>query len=288
MAKSTYTAKHYRRWRASKRRRASAVRRELIHLLGGQCAKCPKRYIAVLQIDHVDGCTWNQRSLNRNDRQFKYMKEYRSGVRLRILCSGCNKVHLPNGASTHMEPTKPLSENLELALTQEALANVPPVTVIPQDRIQELNIDHPGHIKYASQKDGGKYVGCLLRGFGSTAEVNDFFRENSNLVVIEMWPMADGYDVLYTNQLEREEMELYLELQDAYSKVKENLFRDREVKRREEEAKMDNEEKELKRYVTLGQKCENNHGKLEKMAERIAELEAQLKLIQKNDDAENA
>lgn len=163
-------------------------------------------------------------------------------------------------------------------LSQQALADVPPVTVIPQDRVQELNIDHPGHIKYASQKDGGKYVGCKMEFFAGTGDLNAFFKEQSNLVVIELFPHQGGWHVLYTNQLEREEMEMYLELQDAYVKVKDDLLRKRALARMEEEAELDKQEDELERLSTLGKKCEANHGKLEKMAARIQELEAKVQM----------
>jgi len=149
-------------------------------------------------------------------------------------------------------------------------------TVIPQDAPRELNIDHPGHIKYASQKDGGKYVGCKLEFFAGTGEVNGFFEEQSNLVVIEMWPMNGGWHVLYTNQLEREEMELYLQLQEAYANVKNDLMRKNALAKMEEEKALDVQEAELNRLVAIGKRCEGNHGKLEKMAARIADLEAQL------------
>lgn len=167
-------------------------------------------------------------------------------------------------------------------LSQQALAAVPPVTVIPQDRIQELNIDHPGHIKYASQKDGGKYVGCRLEGFTNVEAVNEFFERNSNLVVIEMFPprSSDGaWTVLYTNQLEREEMEMYLQLQEAYTKVKEDLLRSHALARAKEEEELDKQEAELERLSTLGKKCEANHGKLEKMREERDALLTQHALL---------
>jgi hypothetical protein len=178
------------------------------------------------------------------------------------------------------KPVDPIQLDLAVkeALTQKSLSEVPPVTVIPQDRVQELNIDHPGHIKYASQKDGGKYVGCKLESFRSVKDINEFFEKQSNLVVIEMFPPDSGmlWHVLYTNQLEREEMELYLQLQDAYATVKNNLMREHALKRREEEEALVVEEKEMDRLVALGKKCESNHGKLEKAQQRIAELEQQL------------
>jgi hypothetical protein len=77
--------------------------------------------------------------------------------------------------------------------------------------------------------------------------------------------------------MEREEMELYLQLQDAYARVKDDLMRERALAKQKEEEELVKEEKEMDRLVAIGKKCESNHGKLSKMAEEKAELEAKLR-----------
>lgn len=76
--------------RNSKRVRVNQIRKGLKHLLGARCAICGERRFASLTIDHVDGCTFDHDSLNTYDRWFRYLREYKQGVRLRLLCLSCN------------------------------------------------------------------------------------------------------------------------------------------------------------------------------------------------------
>lgn len=70
--------------------RARARLRGLLLILApdGRCAVCKRK--RPLEVDHVDGCTWSRRSLNRWARVNRYVREFRSGVRLRALCRSCN------------------------------------------------------------------------------------------------------------------------------------------------------------------------------------------------------
>ena len=70
--------------------RARARLRGLLLILApdGRCATCKRK--RPLEVDHVDGCTWSRRSLNRWARVNRYVREFRSGVRLRALCRSCN------------------------------------------------------------------------------------------------------------------------------------------------------------------------------------------------------
>jgi hypothetical protein len=57
----------------------------------GRCAKCRVYYsFDRLEIDHVDGCTWNKRAVNAWRRVARYYREFLSGVRMRVLCRSCN------------------------------------------------------------------------------------------------------------------------------------------------------------------------------------------------------
>ena len=60
----------------------------LLEALGGRCAVCGTR--RRLEFDHVDGCTWVQRREGRENRLRRYLAEFRSGVRLRVLCRSHN------------------------------------------------------------------------------------------------------------------------------------------------------------------------------------------------------
>jgi hypothetical protein len=77
-------------------RRRATLRKEryrfaldmLIQHLGGKCAECGS--VLDPTIDHVDGATWERRALSFMQRVRRYYEEYRAGVRLRVLCHGCN------------------------------------------------------------------------------------------------------------------------------------------------------------------------------------------------------
>lgn len=57
----------------------------------GQCVRC-RRYFSFdrLEIDHIDGATWNQRACNAWVRVARYWREFEAGVLLRALCRSCN------------------------------------------------------------------------------------------------------------------------------------------------------------------------------------------------------
>lgn len=77
------------RWLRDRRDRLAFMRDLLIATLGGVCAWCGSE--AEPQIDHVDGRVGYQpRDLSATARLQRYAAEYRSGVRLRVLCKPCN------------------------------------------------------------------------------------------------------------------------------------------------------------------------------------------------------
>jgi 5-methylcytosine-specific restriction endonuclease McrA len=85
--------------RAQRKRRSARLMQRareqhaaLAALLGGHCVYCGDTGInAPLSIDHVDGITWSHKQYNLWDRVKRYWQEYRTGVRLRVLCVPCNR-----------------------------------------------------------------------------------------------------------------------------------------------------------------------------------------------------
>lgn len=65
----------------------------LLLRLGKACAKCGKQ--RNLAIDHVDGRDWDVTSVSQAGRVRRYLREYRSGVKLRVLCKKCNGGYNP-------------------------------------------------------------------------------------------------------------------------------------------------------------------------------------------------
>lgn len=84
------------KWKASKVSRgeyAQRRRRALVAELAPdcKCAECGETFdLDNLEIDHVDGCTWNKRKLNRWSRVARYWREHKEGIPLRALCKPCN------------------------------------------------------------------------------------------------------------------------------------------------------------------------------------------------------
>lgn len=84
------------KWKASKLTRGQYATRRRIDLVkvlspDGACAKCLETFPHdQLEIDHVDGCTWNKRLVNAWSRVARYWREHAEGIKLRALCRGCN------------------------------------------------------------------------------------------------------------------------------------------------------------------------------------------------------
>lgn len=47
---------------------------------------------AMLQIDHVNGKTWQANRLSQAGRIARYWAEYKAGVPLQVLCETCNEI----------------------------------------------------------------------------------------------------------------------------------------------------------------------------------------------------
>lgn len=73
--------------------RYKALRAWLLFELGGRCAKVEEPGHVCkgpLHIDHVDGRNWEERELSSHLRIKRIIREYREGVRLRLLCAKAN------------------------------------------------------------------------------------------------------------------------------------------------------------------------------------------------------
>lgn len=54
----------------------------------GKCDECKSK--GDLEIDHVDGRSWDPAELSAEQRIAKYEAEYEDGVKMRALCRSCN------------------------------------------------------------------------------------------------------------------------------------------------------------------------------------------------------
>lgn len=82
-----------RRWRAKRRwqqekAQAKKLWDKLIEVLGGKCAECGTR--KNLSINHVDGRSWSVVDCAYVKRVKRYWTEYKSGVKLNVMCGSHN------------------------------------------------------------------------------------------------------------------------------------------------------------------------------------------------------
>lgn len=71
------------------------LRVQLIAVLApdDRCKGCARRMqVHKLEVDHVDGRTWQWHTLNALDRIRRMWHEHRRGIRLRALCRRCNAI----------------------------------------------------------------------------------------------------------------------------------------------------------------------------------------------------
>jgi hypothetical protein len=72
---------------------ALQLRISLLEVLApaSSCGRCGARHdLEDLEVDHVDGCTYDKRELAAWTRAARYWQEHDRGVRLRALCRSCN------------------------------------------------------------------------------------------------------------------------------------------------------------------------------------------------------
>lgn len=64
---------------------------EILH-----CALCCNdEFDCQMHIDHMDGRDWEVREVASHTRTTRYMREFESGIRMRLLCKPCNTKNKP-------------------------------------------------------------------------------------------------------------------------------------------------------------------------------------------------
>lgn len=129
---------------------------------------------------------------------------------------------------------------------------------IPEKR--EMVIKRPGFINWSDGKSN--YPGSLLKGFFNVESLNEFFRQNANLLTVGMWFTKDGIYVLYTNMLEGEELEEFNEYSRAVSIHMAEWRRERAEAKLKSERRQSEAEAEVKRKLQIADQCEKNHAGL--------------------------
>lgn len=86
---------------------ASIVKAVLILVLGGECdnVDCGERSLIALEVHHPNGRGWSAKHENSFYRVFRYCDEFKSGVKLGVLCRSHNAVD--GWARQHGDPEVP-------------------------------------------------------------------------------------------------------------------------------------------------------------------------------------
>jgi hypothetical protein len=92
------------RWERAKKTRGQYAKERRVALLkrlappsaqspeAGLCDSCGERHAYEhLDVDHLDGRSWELRKLSRWGRVARFWREFEAGVRMRALCKSCNR-----------------------------------------------------------------------------------------------------------------------------------------------------------------------------------------------------
>lgn len=188
-----------------------------------------------------------------------------------------------------MEETPPVVEPIEVV-----------ATTLPVRRPYVMN--RPGHIAIASPN--GNFPGCKLlhvtaqvnnwddgidptidakirealgveegEGVNPVAYVNEFFRQQGGLLVVDLHVHPNGaVSVLYTNQLEGEELEEFQEFSHTVSAHMQEWRRKRDEAKAEEEQKKLRAMDDARELIEMGKKAKEHN-----LFAKLRDLEAKLK-----------
>jgi hypothetical protein len=125
----------------------------------------------------------------------------------------------------------------------------------------------PGHVVLAA-KDSN-FSGVLLREFENVAEINEFFRLNAGLILIEWKPRGNhGITCAITNTLDDEEREDFMEASKRLHGMMDQLKAERKARYEAQQKAVDEEYDRMKKLAEKGEHCEANHGALIKKARK--------------------
>lgn len=147
-------------------------------------------------------------------------------------------------------------------------------STLPEKRSFVLN--RPGHINFSDGRASA--VGSKLTRFDNTNQLNAFFRDNANLLVVALWPSNDHIDCLYTNVLDKEEQEEMMEFQREWAVKSEEREKAKAKARRDAEAAKQKAEADVRELVGVGRNCKEHHAKL---IDKMKELEKEVKKLKR-------
>jgi hypothetical protein len=146
------------------------------------------------------------------------------------------------------------------------------VPEVSPENLNQPNVKHeeyPGKINFADVR--GNYPGCAAIEFRDAIEMNSFFADNPNRLVVAVFPTQRRFmggvvefyiTCLYTKILTDEEIAEFNEVQSEARRLIDERKAKREAARKLIEEEKVKQLQEQKRLLDLGRKCEENHGGL--------------------------
>lgn len=141
-------------------------------------------------------------------------------------------------------------------------------SLIPTDRA--LVMEQPGMIAYGP--GGGPYSGCAvklfrndLEGQDAVEQMNAFFTQNGNLLVVSFQPVPNGdIYVVYTKTLVDDELEVVKQRGHIIEEMLNKFRAEKKAAQEAADASVNAKVSEVERLATIGEQCEKNHGSVVK------------------------
>lgn len=143
------------------------------------------------------------------------------------------------------------TQEKNLAATQELRPD------IPKDRPL---LERIGNV--ALDTNGGTFSGCKLMKFDNEANLNDYFKLNANIMLVD-WRLDGNYGCIYamvTNTLDADQLEVIKFRTDVIEAEVQKLKDKRDEERAASQAATDKQVEEKMRLAEIGEHCEKNHG----------------------------
>lgn len=145
------------------------------------------------------------------------------------------------------EETEQQEKNL--AASQELRPNIPKNRPL-LERIGNVALD----------TNGGVFSGCLFKLFNDEDELNDYFRMNANIMLVDWKVDSGGIMGVLTNTLDADQLEVIKLRTNVIEAEVQKLKDARDAEKEAEQTKMNKEVEEKMRLADIGEKCEKNHG----------------------------
>lgn len=146
---------------------------------------------------------------------------------------------------------KHAAQEQNLSATQELRPNIPKERPL-LERIGNVALD----------TTGGVFSGCKFKFFASDEELNNFFRDNANVMLVDWKYDSENGGIMgaLTNTLDADQLEVIKMRTEVIEAEVNKLKEARDAERAAEEAKQHEAVEESLRLAKVGEHCEKSHG----------------------------